>query len=237
MKFAQPLVEATLLKRQFGFLAEVALSNKTRRMIYCPTLLPLNHCAVLGSRLWFSKAHLGFSACLDTWTLTEIDQGFLVNMNPVYTKILVREAALQGKIAELAGYHCLQQSLSPSVGIGLELFWQENGAQCFVHMEPVWADQNHHYLSQEQQSIGMNTLKDLMAVRRMGHKAVLLYCVQQMGVTSLCVAQRLNANYQKLLQEAIDQGVCVLAYGVSISLEGMSLDRPLSLAWSEGVAL
>ncbi len=233
MRFAQPLLEGTLLKRHFRFLAEIALGSK-KRMIYCPHRGHLKPCDILGSRLWFSSATPGFSTCLDTWELTEVDGGVLVNMNPAYTKILVREAVLHGKIPALTGFQCLKQTLNPGVGVGLELFWRENGDQCFVHLEPMWAtDHANQTFAPEQPGSSVTALEDLIAVKKLGHQAVLLYCVQHTGVQSMSLAPTIDPRYMRILDEALKQGVEVLAYGVSISLEEMVLDTSIALAWED----
>lgn len=234
MKFAQPLLEGTLLKRQFRFLAEIALGPKQKRMIHCPHQGPLKSCEILGSRLWFSKALAGFSACLDSWELTEIDGGVLVNMNPAYNKILVREAVLQGLIPELVGFQCLKQRLNPGMGIGLELFWKDNGEQCFVHMEPLWAsDKANRCFGPEQPGVGRSALEDLITVKKLGHQAVLLYCIQHTEVESVSLAEAIEPHYRQLLETARQQGVEIVAYGLNISLEGMALDRAIPLVWED----
>ena len=231
MNFAQPLIEATLLKRQFGFLAEVALEGRRKQIIYCPNAGPLKQCDVLGTRIWFSKAYPGFSGCLDTWELAEVDEGALVNINPAYTKILVREAVLNGKIPELTGFHCLQKTFSAGLGVGLELFWKDNGEQCFVHMESVWAaDHQGLQMVPEYSDSAIAGLKDLMAVKKIGHQAMLLYCIQHTGVQSLCIGKGNHPSHH-LLKEAIQKGVEVLAYGLDITVESMCLEKRLPLEW------
>lgn len=231
MNFAQPLIEATLLKRQFGFLVEVALEGRRKQMLYCPNPGPLKHCEVLGTRIWFSKAYPGFSGCLDTWELAEVDEGALVNINPAYTKILVREAVLNGKIPELKNFHCLQKTFSAGLGVGLELFWKDNSEQCFVHMESVWAiDPQGMQIVPEYSDSAIAGLKDLIAVKKIGHQAILLYCIQHTGVQSLYLGKG-GDYYRHLLKEAIQKGVVVLAYGVDITVEGMRLEKRLPLEW------
>ena len=57
MKFKGVLTEGELLKRHYRFLAEVALKNRKKRMLYCPNLSAMSHCDVLGSRIWYSTAN------------------------------------------------------------------------------------------------------------------------------------------------------------------------------------
>ena len=234
MKFKSPLIEAVLLKRSFGFLAEVLLKNKQKRMLYCPNLGSLRHCDVLGSRLWFSSSNRFSQGYLDVWELTEVDGGWLVFINPGYAGILVREAIEYQLIPELAGFHFLQSSMRPSFGYGIEMLLKENGEQCFIHAEPVLssAERNQGYFPEER-GMGISALEELIALKEAGHRAILFYCIQHNGITCLRLANNIDPRYAIRLREALALGVECLAYRAHISLQEVILGSRVPILFAE----
>jgi sugar fermentation stimulation protein A len=224
MKFKSPLIEAILLKRSFRFLAEVTLKNKKRRMLYCPNLGTLQHCDVLGSRVWFSNPNRLSQGYLDIWELTEVDGGWLVFINQGYAGLLVREAIENHLIPELEGFRFLQSPMMPSFGHGIEMLLKENGEQCFIYTEPVLCgnERNEGYFPEEK-GRGISALGELMALKEAGHRAILFYCIQHNGITCLRPADSIDLAYGIRLREAANLGVEFLAYRAHISLQEVTL--------------
>ncbi len=238
MKFNQVLSEATLLKRHHRFLVEVALGNKKRRMLYCPNLGALPKCDVLGSRIWFAKANLISHGTLDVWELVEVDGGWLVNIDPKHARTLVREALQEEWIPQLKGYKFLQPPIVPSLESGIELLWREDGEQCFLHIESVlYGDEKGTGYFPETVNQGIAALRDLIAVREIGHRAILLYCVQHNGIQCISPNDQVDSNYSHLLREAINKGVEIIAYRANINLSEMILDTEVPVLLSAGIDL
>ena len=224
MKFKQALTEATLLKRQFRFLAEIALKNNQKRLIYCPNLAVLPQSDILGSRIWYSKPDRLSEGCLEIWELTEVNGGWLVCINPNYTELLVREAIELEKIPELQGFHYWQTPVLPALGTGIELLMNSKAEQCFIHLETVLAgnDKNEGYFPNKKGE-GLDPLKALIALKENGCRAVLLYCIQHNGVYALKTNDVIDEEYGALLREANLKGVEIIAYRVSIRPDELTL--------------
>jgi sugar fermentation stimulation protein A len=238
MKFKSPLIEAVLLKRYFRFLAEVALSNRKKRMLYCPNLNPLPHCDVLGSRIWFSMANRLSQGYLDIWELTEVNGGWLVSINPEHAKALVREALECEKIPTLENFRFLYSPTISKLGNGIELLARETGEQCFMSVQSIWfADERNHGLFPQEPGIGISVLYDLMALRDSGHRTLLFYCAQHTGITCICPINHVDPQYGKVLREAINKGVEVLAYRVNINVQEMTLESQIPILLPEDVIL
>ncbi|MDO7672662.1 MAG: DNA/RNA nuclease SfsA, partial [OM182 bacterium] len=56
----------------------------------------------------------------------------------------------------------------------------------------------------------------LMAEVAHGKRAVLLFCVQHTGIARVSVARGIDPEYARLIDEAVAEGVEVIAYGVAI---------------------
>ena len=63
---------------------------------------------------------------------------------------------------------------------------------------------------------GQKHLQELMAEVARGKRAVLLFCVQHTGVERVSAARGVDPEYARLSDEAVAQGVEVIAYGVAI---------------------
>ena len=236
MKFKSTLTEAILLKRHYRFLAEVVLKNKKKRMLYCPNLGPISHCDVLGSRIWFSSANRLSQGYLDIWEITEVNGGWLVLMNPGHAPFLVREAVELGVVAELEGFHFLQSPLVPGSATGIELLIKNDREQCFVHIEPVlFANDQSEGFFPDEKGWGSSALYDLMALKEMGHRAILFYCVQHSGVGSIRPADAIDPMYGKILREAVSRGVEVLAYRVNIDFQEIRLEARVPVLGPEDI--
>lgn len=238
MKFKSPLIEAVLLKRHFRFLVEVALSNRKKRMLYCPTLVPLPHCDVLGSRIWFSMANRLSQGYLDVWELTEVNGGWLVSINPEHAQLLIREALDCDKIPTLEGFRFFHSPAISKLGNGIELLLKETGEQCFIRVQPVYfVDERNHGLFPEVSGVGISTLYDLMSLRESGHRAVLFYCALHSGLTCIRPSDNVEPQYSKILREAINKGVEILAYRANVNVREMTLDAQIPLLLPEDIIL
>jgi sugar fermentation stimulation protein A len=66
-----------------------------------------------------------------------------------------------------------------------------------------------------------------MLMRREGHDAALVFCVQRGDVATVRPADEIDPVYGGRLREAAEAGVRVLAYGADVSPAGVRLSRPL----------
>lgn len=237
MNFKTPLTEAVLLKRHFRFLMEIALNNYKKKMVYCPNLGPLLGCDVLGSRLWFSSFLPLSRGYLDSVEIIEVNEGHLVGINPLGTKQLVLEALTTELIVELQGYQFLANS-NVWLGFksGLEILSHTDGRRCFLCIEHVIAGDpkgaGAGYFPEVRYG-GLMHLEELITLRRMGHRAVLFFCVQHTGIEYVKIAEFIEPRYSDLLKEALNAGVEVLAYKVDISPREMILICPVPVVMPE----
>jgi sugar fermentation stimulation protein A len=76
---------------------------------------------------------------------------------------------------------------------------------------------------------GAKHLRELAHLARDGIRAVQLYCVCLTGIEAVRPAQEIDAAYAQALREAIECGVEVLAYAVSLNHQEMLIDRRLDV--------
>lgn len=237
MKFSSNLTEAVLLRRVsvLRFLAEVALPNRQKLMIRCPNTGDMRGCDILGTRVWYSKA-TGYH-CLPTLEIIEADGGALVCINPELMKPLVIDALKQNHIAELTGYNVLHAGGHYDQFRSQFVLLEKDQQQCYMGIEQVIIAGGHDSgLFPSNLGDGSENLRALIKAREDGHRAILLYCVMHSGITYIKPTASIDPEYTRMLQQALDEGVEVLAYRTNINLQTIELSTKIHIMHTEKAA-
>jgi len=96
VRFREPLVAATLVKRYKRFLADVTLDDGTSLTAHCPNTGSLLGCHAPGARVWLSRSDNPKRKYAYTWELVEVPGAGLVGINTGRSNALVREAIESG---------------------------------------------------------------------------------------------------------------------------------------------
>ena len=226
MKFASPLVQARLVRRYKRFLADVEFADGSLATASCPNTGSMLGCMNPGGRVWLTHAPSPTRKYDYTWELVEAVPGVLVGINTSRPNRLVEEAIAGGVIAELAGYTSFRREVKYGAEASrIDLLLQGDGVSCYVEVKNVTAAvENGIALFPDAVSErGARHLRELMAMVREGHRAVLVFCVQRGDVTEVRPADAIDPVYGRTLREAIASGVEVLAYRAQISLESITV--------------
>jgi sugar fermentation stimulation protein A len=68
-----------------------------------------------------------------------------------------------------------------------------------------------------------------MAVKAQGDRAVLFFCVLHSGINVVCPADSIDPEYGRLLREAIEGGVEVMAYKADISPREITIKNRIAV--------
>src|SRR5882757_2026374 len=114
MRFAVPLLQATLVKRYKRFLADVVRPSGGTVTVHCAnpgSMIGLN---TPGARVWLSRSDNPKRKLAHSWELIEVDFGGgaeLVGINTSHPNALAAEAIAAGAIAELVGYASIRREV------------------------------------------------------------------------------------------------------------------------------
>ena len=199
MIFEQPLQEATLLQRYKRFLADVRRPDGSEFTLHCPNTGAMTHCQGKGWRVWYTDSQNPKRKYACTWQLVEDADGCFIGINSALANKLVAEALDKGIINELAGY-C------------------EGREECYVEVKSLTlkTENGVGVFPDAVTTRGQKHLQELMAEVAHGKRAVLLFCVQHTGIERVSVARGIDPEYARLIDEAVAEGVEVIAYGVAI---------------------
>lgn len=230
MQFSSELESATLIKRYKRFLADIHLPDGSETTIHCANTGSMTGCAEPGFQVYYSRSDNPKRKYPCSWELSVTAQGHWIGINTHNANTLVAEAIHNGTIAPLQGYQQLQQE----VKYGEEnsridiLLSNDNGEHCYIEIKSVTLLQdNQGYFPDAVSKRGQKHLRELMHMVEQGHRGVLLFCVQHTGIHSVSAAAHIDPDYAELLQQAMDAGVEVLAYGCDINPQGITITHSL----------
>lgn len=220
MIFEQPLQEATLLQRYKRFLADVRRPDGSEFTLHCPNTGAMTHCQGKGWRVWYTDSQNPKRKYACTWQLVEDADGCFIGINSALANKLVAEALDNGIINELAGY----SSRRTEVAYGEQrsridfLLSCEGREECYVEVKSLTlkTENGVGVFPDAVTTRGQKHLQELMAEVAHGKRAVLLFCVQHTGIERVSVARGIDPEYARLIDEAVAEGVEVIAYGVAI---------------------
>lgn len=222
MQFSPKLRSATFLRRYKRFLVDVRLDNGEEITVHCPNTGRMTNCLVEGSPCWLSDSQnpkRKYRYSLE-WVTTQA--GYWAGVNTHRANTLVVEAIQSDKISELRGYDALDTEMPyGEENSRIDILLSYGIKPCYVEVKSVTleGDEGVGYFPDAVSTRGQKHLRELMAVKEQGHRAVLFFCVQHTGIKVIRSAAHIDPLYASLLAGAMERGVEVIAYGVDFSPE------------------
>ncbi|MGK0442879.1 MAG: sugar fermentation stimulation protein A [Pseudohongiellaceae bacterium] len=217
------LLKAKLIKRYKRFLADVILPDGQELTVHCPNTGAMTGCAEPGYEVWLSISDNAKRKYPHTWELARNSLGHWMCIHSAKANKLVHEGIVRGVIKELQGY----ESIRTEVKYGNEnsridlMLEDETHKSCFVEVKSVTlrleGGDGLGLFPDAVSDRGRKHLRELIAMRQQGHRAVLLFCVQHTGINRVAPADTIDSRYGETFREAIAAGVEVLAYGVELN--------------------
>ena len=219
---------AILLRRYKRFLADIRLPDGTELTIHCPNTGSMRNCLVPDSPCWYSVSESKTRKYPQTLEVVTTPGDHLAGINTARANELVEQAIRAGVIAELQGYQLLKREqvygqeksridflLSDKPG-DARLCYVEVKNVTLLELEGMAAD-GEGFFPDAISVRGSKHLRELMAMRAQGHRAVLLFCVQHTGIKTVRAAAHIDAVYAETLRAAKAAGVELLAYAATIA--------------------
>ncbi len=234
MLFNPPLQAATLIRRYKRFLADVTLADAQPLTMHCANTGAMTGCATPGDTIWYSSSNNPKRKYPHSWELTQSAHNHWICVNTARANALVEEAITQGMISELLGYASLRREVrygEENSRIDL-LLSDGSAADCYIEVKSVTllAPQfgaGYGCFPDAKTERGQKHLRELMAIRRQGYRAVLLFAVLHTGIEQVSAAAHIDPVYAQLLQQARTEGVEIYAYRADINAQEMALTTPL----------
>lgn len=226
MIFDPPLIKGKLIRRYKRFLADIILEDGTQITAHCANTGAMTGCAPEGANVWLSVSDNPKRKYAHSWQLVEVKPGVLACINTALTNKLAHEALLQQQIIELAGFdECRTEVPYGAEKSRVDFLLGYGDQQVYVEVKHVTLSQQAGLGSfpDAVTTRGQKHLRELIQEVRSGNRAVLLFIIMRTDVTLASPADSIDAEYGRLLREAIREGVEVLAYAAHIDTVGMKI--------------
>ncbi|WP_439243618.1 DNA/RNA nuclease SfsA [Lonepinella sp. BR2474] len=211
-----PLLQfAKLIKRYKRFLTDIELPNGDVITIHCANTGAMTGCGEKNDIVWYSDSGSTTRKYPQSWEITQLKNGQLVCINTHRSNQLVFEALQQKQIKELAAY----DQILPEVKYGEEnsridfLLKGEGLPDCYVEVKSITLVKNNIGMFPDAVTTrGQKHLRELLAMKKQGHRAVVLFAGLHNGFDCFKIADYVDPEYDRLLKEVTAQGVEAYAY-------------------------
>ncbi len=227
MQFDSPLIPGQIQKRYKRFFVDVKLVDGTIVTAHCPNTGSMESCIGTGWPCLLSthnnpKRKLKFG-------LEMISNGkSWIGVNTHLPNQIVKEAIIEGKIPELAGYSNIQSEYKIE-NSRFDLFLSHGQKKCFVEVKNVTLRDNYGValFPDAVTERGKKHLDDLKILKSQGNRACMFYFVQREDVHIFRPAYEIDPEYSKKLEESYKFGVEIFVYQASLSPQGIKINNPL----------
>ena len=222
MKFEHPLQTGILIKRYKRFLADVE-TNAGMITIHCPNTGSMTGCAEPGSKVWFWDSKNPQRKYRHSWELVQNSQGDLICINTHRANHLIKEAIVNQTLAHFEYDEILTEVPYGDEKSRIDILLRHNNSKTWIEVKNVTlletdkASNGQGYFPDAVTSRGTKHLRELISQVDKGDRAVLIFCVQHSGITSVEAAAHIDPLYAKTLQQAAAAGVEIIAAKTFIS--------------------
>lgn len=229
MRFPARLIRGILVQRYKRFLADVRLADGRIVTAHCTNTGSMKGCKEAGSTVYISPAATTGRRLLYTWEIVKVGRTW-VGINTMHPNRLVAEAIGKGVITELQGYHAIRSEVVTSRGTRLDLRLENAAGFCFVEVKNVTlAIDGAAAFPDAVTERGAKHLRELISLRRKGHRAALVFVVQRADCSYFRPADEIDSEYGRWLRRAVKAGVEALPYRARVTSREVVLTERLEL--------
>ncbi|AZV79707.1 DNA/RNA nuclease SfsA [Parasedimentitalea marina] len=233
MKFATPLIPATLIRRYKRFLADCLLDDGSEVTAHCANPGSMMGMAEPGIRIWLEpnddpKKKLNYG-----WRLIEHKNGHFTGVDTSVPNRALRTSLDSQGIAELAAYETIRPEVKYGENSRIDFLLTQPGLpDCYVEVKSATLSRQPG-LVEFPDSVtkrGTKHLGELANMAQQGHRAVMLYLVQRTDCHRFQLAADIDPTYAAAFAQARAAGVERLIYTTNISPDEITLGAAIPAA-------
>jgi len=228
VRFEQPLIEGTLVRRYKRFLADVKLNNGQEVTVHCANPGSMTGCSEPGSKVLVSVAadpRRKFKHQLEIIYAGRIP----VAIHTGRPNAVVAEAIGKGLLPELAGYATLRREALFGRDRRIDLLLEGNGLRsCYVDVKGVsLANGEVAMFPDTITEGGIEQMAELVDIVREGNRAMIFFLAQRADVERFKIADHVDPEFGQAIRDAIARGVEVVCYRAKVTRRGIEIDKPV----------
>ena len=228
MLFPSRLIRGTLIQRYKRFLADVRLEDGVIVTAHCTNTGSMLGCKEPGSTVYLSRSESPNRKLAYTWEMIQVRR-IWVGINTMHPNRLVAEAIAAGAIPELCDYEIIRREVKVSAHSRLDLCLEGKSGSCFVEVKNVTVSFGGAAAFPDAVSErATKHLKELMRLKRKGHRAAIVFVVQRGDCDHFRPADEIDPEYGRWLRRAFKAGVEVLPYLAEVTPEGIVITERIA---------
>ncbi len=230
MRFDPPLTRATLLRRYKRFLADVVLEDGSEITVHCANPGSMLEVSVPGRPVLLSRSNNESRKLPHTWELIRLSRSW-VGVNTLRTNALAEEAIRKGQIAELQGYPQLRREFRTGDSRLDFLLSDTDRPDCLVEVKNVTlTDGRGTAIFPDSVTVrGQKHLSELTKIANAGQRAVMLFWINRGDCRGFSPADDIDPAYGRLLRQAREHGVEILAYRAKVTPKQVTADTSIPI--------
>lgn len=230
MRFPNPLVKGTLIKRYKRFLTDVELESGDMVTAHCANPGSMLGLTDPGLEVWLSPAVNPERKLRYTWEMVH-DGRALVGINTAHPNGLVAEAIEAGTITELQGYGSRRREVKYGRNSRIDILLEGNGPACYVEVKNVHLSRvpGAAEFPDSVTARGAKHLVEMTDMVAQGHRAIMVYLIQRDDCDHLSIAADIDPNYDEGLTRALESGVEAVAYSCKLTPEAITVENAVPL--------
>jgi len=233
MRFAAPLIPATLARRYKRFLADVKLADGSETTVHVANPGSMLGLTAAGSRVWLSRSDNPKRKLPHSWELVEADFGAgpeLVGVNTTHPNLIVAEALAAGRLAGLADYVRHRREVRYGQASRVDFLLEVDGKPpCYLEVKNVhmMRKPGRAEFPDARTARGARHLDELAAEAAKGARAMMLFLVQIGSAEGVALARDIDPAYGAAFDRAVAAGVEAIALRCRITTEGIEVAEPV----------
>ncbi|EBA14863.1 sugar fermentation stimulation protein A [Roseobacter sp. SK209-2-6] len=233
MKFATPLIPATLIKRYKRFLADCRLEDGSEITAHCANPGSMLGLKEPGIRIWLEPNDDPKKKLKYGWRLVEHQDEHFTGVDTSVPNRALKEALINREIPELAAYDTVRPEVKYGENSRIDFLLTSRGLpDCYVEVKSVTLSRREG-LAEFPDSVtarGTKHLGELSRVAEAGHRAVMLYLVQRTDCSRFALAEDIDPAYAQAFEVAKAAGVEKLIYTTKISPQEITIGPAIAEA-------
>ena len=226
MQLPNPLIEGVFLKRYKRFFTEIELADGSLVIAHTPNTGSMQQCAVPGHKVLISQTDDPKRKLKYTLELIRVGE-FWVDTHTLRTNRVVEEALRNAWVESLRGYQ-----VTPEFKIGdsrIDFLLEKDAEKVLVEVKNVTllSGTATACFPDAVTSRGQKHLRELLAARQQGYRAVIFFLVQRAEAKTFSPADEIDPEYGRLLREVVAGGVEALAYTTQVTASENRLHRQI----------
>lgn len=214
-----PLIHGKLIKRYKRFLADIRLKNGEIVTAHVPNSGAMTGCIKDNCDVYISFHDNPKRKLKYTLELTNVDNTLICVNTNVANKIAY-EAIKEGVISELKGYESIRTEQKYGVNSRIDILLENKNEKCYVEVKSVTLRLGNTLAFPDAITTrGTKHLNELIAMKKEGHRAVMLFVIQREDLKKFKIANQIDKTYQETLTKAQKNGVEVLVYQSQICID------------------